>query len=179
MCTQFCPTLCNPKDYSPPGYRGLFMKFPRQEYWSELPFPTPGDLPNSGIEPRSPALAGRFFTIGPPGKPELQWIKSKYLMTTQSSSLGSRKVNLILRANLRFRAYKSEKEGETKHMPIAQSSNSLTQHWQLLPSGLKACEHALQVSTFCLHSQSSFCWKVVTQSRPSTKTLQDPLKSHL
>ena len=35
---------------------------PRQEYWRRLPFPSPGDLPNQGIEPGSPALAGRFFT---------------------------------------------------------------------------------------------------------------------
>ena len=34
----------------------LFMGFSRQEYWSGLPFPSPGDLPNPGIEPRSPAL---------------------------------------------------------------------------------------------------------------------------
>ena len=43
----------------------LSMEFPRQEYWSGLPFTSPGDLPNSGIEPMSltsPALAGRFFT---------------------------------------------------------------------------------------------------------------------
>ena len=40
----------------------LFMGFPRQEYWSGLPFPSAGDLPNPGIEPESPALAGRFFT---------------------------------------------------------------------------------------------------------------------
>ena len=45
------------------------MGFPRQEYWSELPFPSPGDLPNSGIELVSPALAGAFFTAEPPGKP--------------------------------------------------------------------------------------------------------------
>ena len=38
------------------------MGFPRQEYWSRLPFPPPGDLPNPGKEPMSPALAGRFFT---------------------------------------------------------------------------------------------------------------------
>ena len=41
------------------------MKFSRQEYWSELPFPTPENLPDPGIEPKSlvsPALAGRFFT---------------------------------------------------------------------------------------------------------------------
>ena len=40
-----------------------------QEYWSELLFPPPGDLPNPGIKPESPELAGRFFTAGPPGKP--------------------------------------------------------------------------------------------------------------
>ena len=41
------------------------MGFPRQEYWSGLPFPPPGDLPDPGIEPASigpPALVGRFFT---------------------------------------------------------------------------------------------------------------------
>ena len=43
----------------------LSMEFSRQEYWSGLPFPSPWDLPNPGIEPASlasPALAGRFFT---------------------------------------------------------------------------------------------------------------------
>ena len=50
----------------------LSMKFPRQEYWSGLPFPPPGDLPHPGMEPLSPAppaLAGGFFTTEPPGKP--------------------------------------------------------------------------------------------------------------
>ena len=47
----------------------LFMGFPRQEYWSGLPFPPPGDLPDPGIELVSPALAGGFFTTEPPGKP--------------------------------------------------------------------------------------------------------------
>ena len=46
----------------------LSMGFPRQEYWSGLPFLSPGDLPNPGIEP---ALAGRFFITEPSGKP---WI---------------------------------------------------------------------------------------------------------
>ena len=45
----------------------LSMGFPGEEYWSGLPFPSPGDLPNPGIEPSS-ALAGRFFTVEPPGK---------------------------------------------------------------------------------------------------------------
>jgi len=45
------------------------MGFPRQEYWSRLLFPSPGDHPNPGIKPTSPELAGRFFTTEPPGKP--------------------------------------------------------------------------------------------------------------
>ena len=47
----------------------LSMDFPRQEYWSGLPFPSLGRLLNPRIEPVSPALAGRFFTTEPPGKP--------------------------------------------------------------------------------------------------------------
>ena len=50
----------------------LSMGFSRQEYWSGVPFPTQGDLPDPGIELASlgtPALAGESFTNGPPGKP--------------------------------------------------------------------------------------------------------------
>ena len=50
----------------------LSMGFSREEYWSGLPFPPPGDLPDPGIEPMSPvspALAGGCFTTEPPGKP--------------------------------------------------------------------------------------------------------------
>ena len=50
----------------------LSMEFPGQEYWSRLPFHSPGDLPNTGFEPTSPAspaLAGGFFTAESPGKP--------------------------------------------------------------------------------------------------------------
>ena len=42
------------------------MGFSRQEYWSGLPFPSPGDLPDSGIEPRSPALEAEALTSEPP-----------------------------------------------------------------------------------------------------------------
>ena len=45
-----------------------FMGFSRQEYWSGLPFPSPGDLPDPGIEPRSPAFQGDALTSEPPGK---------------------------------------------------------------------------------------------------------------
>ena len=47
----------------------LSVECSRQGYWSGLPFPSPGYLPNTGIEPISPAFAGRFFTTEPPGKP--------------------------------------------------------------------------------------------------------------
>ena len=44
------------------------MEFSRPEYWSGLPFPSPGDLPNPGIEPRSPALQADSLLAEPPGK---------------------------------------------------------------------------------------------------------------
>ena len=46
-------------------------EFSRQEYWSGLPFPSPGDLPNPGIEPGSPALEADALTSEPPGKPSV------------------------------------------------------------------------------------------------------------
>ena len=58
----------------------LSVGFPRQEYWSGLPCPLPGDLPNAGIKSMSsasPALAGRFFTTEPRGKPQGFPIKYK------------------------------------------------------------------------------------------------------
>ena len=50
----------------------MSMEFPRQEYWSQWPFPSPGNLPDPGIEsvsPMSSGLAGGFFTTEPPGEP--------------------------------------------------------------------------------------------------------------
>ena len=62
---QYLATLWTVADQDP-----LSMGFPKQEYWSGLPFPSPGDLPNLKIKLtflESPALAGGFFTIEPPG----------------------------------------------------------------------------------------------------------------
>ena len=50
------------------------MEFSRQEYWSGLPFPSPGDLPKWGIEPRSPALQADTLPSEPPGKPQRKHI---------------------------------------------------------------------------------------------------------
>ena len=55
LVAQSCPTLCDPMDsiaYQAP----LFVGFSRQGYWSGLPFPSLGDLPDPGIKPESPAL---------------------------------------------------------------------------------------------------------------------------
>ena len=62
---QSCLTLCDPMDYSI-SQAPLTMGFSKQDYWSGLPRPRPGDLPHPGTEPAfliSPALAGRFFTV--------------------------------------------------------------------------------------------------------------------
>ena len=58
-----------PMDSNLPG-SSLSMEFSWQEYWSEFPFPSPGILPDPGIELVSPALGGRFFNSEPPGKPK-------------------------------------------------------------------------------------------------------------
>ena len=52
----------------------LSVGFSRQEYWSGLPFPSPGDLPYPGIKPRSPALWADALSSKPPGKPILTWL---------------------------------------------------------------------------------------------------------
>ena len=65
VCAQSCPTLVAPGMVA--HQAPLPMEFSRQEYWSGVPFPTPRDLPNTGIELASlafPALVGGFFTSG-------------------------------------------------------------------------------------------------------------------
>ena len=51
LCAQLCPTFLDPMDYIA-SWAPASMGFPRQEYWSGLPFPSPGDLPHPGIKPR-------------------------------------------------------------------------------------------------------------------------------
>ena len=65
---QSCPTLCDP--WTVACQASPSMGFSNQEYWSGLPFPSPGDLPNPGIEPGSPALQADALSSEPPGKPK-------------------------------------------------------------------------------------------------------------
>ena len=64
LAIQSSPTLCDPIARQTP----LSLGFSRQEYWSGLPFPSPGDLPDPGIEPRSPALQADSLLSVPPEK---------------------------------------------------------------------------------------------------------------
>ena len=69
---QLCLTLCSPVDVV--HQAPLSMGFSRQESWDGWPFPSPGDLPDPGIEPGSPALQADSLQFEPPGKPlEVQW----------------------------------------------------------------------------------------------------------
>ena len=54
--------------------------FSRQECWSGLPFPSPGDLPDPGIEPGSPALQADALPAEPPGKPELLTLSAYFVL---------------------------------------------------------------------------------------------------
>ena len=77
----------------------LYVEFSKQEYWSGLPFPPPGDLPNPGIEPMSPAspaLAGWFFTaesaliteVGIDRKKGNRWVKHDFILTASRTCKG-------------------------------------------------------------------------------------------
>ena len=67
IVTKSCPTLVSP--WTVAHQVPLSMGFSRKEYWSGLPFPSPGDRPNPRIKPRSPALQAYALTSEPPGKP--------------------------------------------------------------------------------------------------------------
>ena len=74
------------------------MGFSRQEYWSGLPFPSPGDLPNPGIEPGSPASQADALTSEPPGTQEqpCEFILSDTLLPAQQSNLGHPQTHHVL-----------------------------------------------------------------------------------
>ena len=67
VCLCSCSALATPCTVARQAL--LSLGFSRQEFWNGLPFPSPEDLLNLGIKPKSPVLEGRFFTTVPPGKP--------------------------------------------------------------------------------------------------------------
>ena len=83
MCAkslQSCPTLCDPMDCSPPG--SSVHGISRQEYFSRLPFPTPGNLPDSRIEPVSPASQADSLSLGHQGSTP-HWVNLHQLEYSQ------------------------------------------------------------------------------------------------
>ena len=74
LVAESCPTLVNP--WTVAHRAPLSMGFPRQEYLRGWPFPSPREVPSPGFEPASPALADRFSTTEPPGKPCLYLLAS-------------------------------------------------------------------------------------------------------
>ena len=81
----------------------LSMGFPRQEYWSGLPFPFPGDLPDWGIEPEPPTLQADSLTTEPPGKPILLYAlvaKLCQILATPWTSPPGSSVHGILQARI-------------------------------------------------------------------------------
>ena len=71
MCVELCPTLVTP--WTVALQAPLSTEFSKQEFWSGLPFPNPGDFPNSGIELIAPALKSGFFTTEPAGRSTLKY----------------------------------------------------------------------------------------------------------
>ena len=65
------------------------MRFPKQEYWGRLPFPSPGDLSDPEIEPASPALASGVFTFEPLGKPLFRVVHNTEFGVRQSWGLST------------------------------------------------------------------------------------------
>ena len=90
LVTKSCPTLATP--WTIACHTPLSMEFSRQEYWSGLPFPSPGDLLNPGIEHRSPALQADSLLTELQGKPPNPEVDSLSLLQgifpTQESNWG-------------------------------------------------------------------------------------------
>ena len=92
----------------------LSMGFSRQEYWSGLPFPPPGDLPDPEMEPTtpaSPALAGGFFTTAPPGKSEIMCTDGLFYIYNYIS--GERRNILFFKVSFQYhkKIFDIKKEG--------------------------------------------------------------------
>ena len=84
------------------------MEFSTQKYWSRLPFPPRGDLPNLGLEPRSPVLAGGFFTMVPLGILLSAPNPKVYILFYNDTLLGMSIVTVILLAYFPFEENKQQ-----------------------------------------------------------------------
>ena len=129
LYVQSCPTLCDSTDCSPPGSSA--MEYSRSEYWSGLPCPPPGDLPNPGIEPRSPALQADSLPSEPPGKPKKTRVGSlsplQGIFLTQESNEGPLRCRRIL--------YQLTYQGSPWHLYTLTKSDSTEWHLGVINPG--------------------------------------------
>ena len=99
------------------------MGFSRQEYWSGLPFPPPGDLPSLGIEPESPALAGGFFPRGHLGSPSFMTVCSQ--LSTGSFGSGAGTANRIQGQTVRATGWLLERIQRQSELPLREPKASI------------------------------------------------------
>ena len=100
LVAQSCPTLCNPMNCSPPG-SSCPWGFSRQEYWSGLPCPPPGDLP----KPRSPTLQEKSLPSEPSGKRTCN-----YLQIIKVNEVQQRMCQIIYKVNVCTHVHVAEKD---------------------------------------------------------------------
>jgi len=105
------------------------MGFPRQEYLSGLPFPSPGDLADPGIEPKS-CIANGFFTTEPPGKPFSKYFIIFDVMVNKISSL-------ISLSNVSLLVYRNTKDFYVLILKPTTLPNSLMKFCSFLVASLK------------------------------------------
>ena len=116
------------------------MRFPSQEHWSGLSFPTPGNLPDPGIEPTSPTLAGRFFTTESPGKPQEKYIQyfKKYIWNLTKTRISIKKKNPYVNSFLsQCWQWNKEQRQTNKKIHRNENDNHETRKW--LPHSKKGC----------------------------------------
>ena len=85
--TQSCPILCDSVDCS--LQTSLSIGFPKQEYWSGLPFPSSGDLPDLEIEPGPPVLQADSLPSEPPGKSLLFMTRGSFCVSHSGATSGT------------------------------------------------------------------------------------------
>ena len=84
----------------------LLMGFSRQEYWSGLPFPSPGDLPNLGMEPRSPTLQADALASKPPRKPSVVGLYKCYIYQLEALSQDYRKNSRMIGSKIEVQDFR-------------------------------------------------------------------------
>ena len=143
LVAQSCPTLCNPTE---PASLLCPWEFSRQEYWSRLPCPPPRDLPNPGIEPRSPTFQVDSLLSEPPGKPKNTGVDSYHFSRGSSQPRNWTRVSCI--AGGFFTSWATREAWiKAKHLKI------VTKLWhRMIP-----CQHG-----WALNTSQYFCTRQLT-----------------